>query len=110
MPYLIGLAEGVPTAAYVESYAKIVKEKSILRDLISASGQMMQTAFDQALPLEDILDKAETSVFELSSSKRSHNFEGMHTLVPQTFEHIEEMLKELVQVCRDCKCLESYHL
>ncbi len=91
VPYLIGLADEVPTAAYAESYAKIVSEKAILRDLIAASGQIMQTAYDQALPIEQVLDKAEAGIFELSSSKRSHAFEGMGTLVTDTFNYINEL-------------------
>ncbi len=91
VPYLIGLADSVPTAAYAENYAKIVVEKAVLRDLIGASGVIMQTAYDQSAPLEQILDKAESSIFELSSRKRSHNFEGMGTLVTDTFAHINEL-------------------
>ena len=91
VPYLIGLADEVPTAAYAESYAKIVSEKAVLRDLISASGQIMQTAYDQSLPIEQVLDKAEAGIFELSSSKRSHAFEGMGTLVTDTFNYINEL-------------------
>ena len=91
VPYLIGLADSVPTAAYAESYAKIVAEKAVLRELISSSGQIMQTAYDQALPIEQILDKAEAQIFELSSNKRTHHFEGMGSLVTETFAHINEM-------------------
>jgi replicative DNA helicase len=91
VPYLIGLVDSVPTAAYVENYARIVLEKSTLRDLISASGTILQHAFDQMLPLEQILDKAESSIFELSSIKRSHSFIGMSTLVTDTFAHINEL-------------------
>jgi replicative DNA helicase len=90
--YLIGLADSVPTAAYAENYAKIVAEKAILRDLISASGQIMQTAYDQAMPLEQILDKAEANIFDLSSNKRSHNFQDMGGLVVETFDHINYLL------------------
>ena len=90
--YLIGLADSVPTAAYAENYAKIVAEKAILRDLISASGQIMQAAYDQALPLEQILDKAEANIFDLSSNKRSHHFQDMGGLVVETFDHINELL------------------
>ena len=92
MPYLIGLADSVPTAAYAENYARIVAEKAVLRDLIGASGQVMQTAYDQAMPLEQILDKAESSIFELSSNKRNHNFQDMGGLVVETFDHINELL------------------
>ena len=52
VPYLIGLADSVPTAAYAENYARIVLEKAILRELIGASGAIMQTAYDGAMPLE----------------------------------------------------------
>ncbi len=90
--YLIGLADGVPTAAYAENYAQIVSQKAILRDLISASGEIMQAAYDQALPLEQILDKAETNIFELTSNKRKTYFEAMSSLVNQTFSHIQELL------------------
>lgn len=91
VPYLIGLADSVPTAAYADNYAKIVAEKAVLRDLISASGEIMQSAYDQASPLEQILDKAEAGIFELSSFKRSHSFSGMSGLVTDTFEHIQEL-------------------
>jgi replicative DNA helicase len=91
VPYLIGLADSVPTAAYAENYARIVAEKAVLRDLIAASGQIMQTAYDQAMPLEQILDKAEAGIFELSSSKRRHNFQNMAGLVTETFDYINAM-------------------
>ena len=91
VPYLIGLADSVPTAAYAENYARIVVDKAVLRDLIGASGQIMQTAYDQALPLEQVLDKAEASIFGLTSSKRSHNFDTMGSLVHETFDHIQEL-------------------
>ncbi len=90
--YLIGLADSVPTAAYAENYAQIVAQKAILRDLISASGEIMQSAYDQALPIEQILDKAETNIFELTTNKRKTFFESMGSLVNQTFTHIQELL------------------
>ena len=54
MTYLIGLEERTPTAVYAEHYARIVLEKAHLRNLISASGKLMQHAYDQDMPLEDI--------------------------------------------------------
>ncbi len=91
VPYLIGLADGVPTAAYAESYARIVTEKAVLRDLIAASGQIMQTAYDQSMPLEEVLDASEKAIFELASSKRSNAFGSMSELVTETFAHINEL-------------------
>ncbi len=91
VPYLIGLADSVPTAAYAESYARIVQEKATLRELISASGRIMQTAYDQAGPLDEILDQAEHGIFELATRKRRSHFEGMTSLVTDTFAHINEL-------------------
>ena len=91
VPYLIGLADSVPTAAYADSYARIVLEKATLRDLISASGRIMQLAYDQAGPLDEVLDQAEQSIFDLATKKRRSQFEGMPTLVTETFAHINEL-------------------
>ncbi len=88
--YLIGLAEGVPTAAYAESYANIVREKAVLRDLIGASGRILQNAYEQSAPLEQLLDEAESAIFELATSKRRSFFEGMPHLVQETFQKINE--------------------
>src|SRR5690606_33291650 len=46
--YLIGVADSVPTAAFADSYARIVLEKATLRELIAASGRVMQRAYDQS--------------------------------------------------------------
>ena len=91
VPYLIGLADAVPTAAYAESYAKIGREKAVRRDLIGASGQIMQRAYEQAAPLEQVLDEAEAAIFELATSKRRSFFETMPVLVTETFQHINEL-------------------
>lgn len=88
--YLVGLADSVPTAAYAESYARIVLEKATLRDLIGAGGRIMQAAYDQSGPLEEVLDAAEKAVFDLTTRKRRTNFEGMRTLVTETFQEINE--------------------
>lgn len=88
--YLIGLAESVPTAAYAESYANIVREKAVLRDLIGASGRILQSAYEQSAPLEQLLDAAESSIFELATSKRRSFFSGMPQLVHETFQQINE--------------------
>ena len=90
-PYLVGLMEMTPTAAYAEYYAKVVAEKAVLRDLIGASGSIMQQAYDGSLPLEEILDMAEASIFQVSTAKQRHSFQGMSNLVNETFAYINEV-------------------
>ena len=91
--YLVGLADNVPTAAYVESYAAIVREKRVLRDLISASGSIMQTAYEQALPLEDILEKAEQAVYQLATTRTGENFASMPELAGELMKHLDDLQK-----------------
>src|SRR5690625_949031 len=81
----------VPTAACADYYARLVAEKAVLRDLISASGTIMQHAYDHAAPVEEILDLAESSIFQVSSARQRHSFHGMNTLVSETFQYINEM-------------------
>ena len=91
VPYLIGLADNVPTAAYAESYAGIVREKRVLRDLISASGSVMQSAYDQALPLEEILEKAEQGIYHLAITQTGENFSGMAQLTAEVSQSLAEL-------------------
>lgn len=88
--YLVALADIVPTAAYADSYARIVHEKATLRDLISASGKILQTAYDQAAPIEEIMEGAEQAIFDLGVRKRRSHFEDMPALVRETFAEIDE--------------------
>lgn len=88
MSYLIGLSEHVPTSAYVETYARIVQEKHTLRQLISASGKVMQMAYEGSLPLEDLLDKSEKLIFDVAEQKQSGDFQEMSSVVHETFEYI----------------------
>ncbi|WP_425146358.1 replicative DNA helicase [Deinococcus sp.] len=87
--YLIGLSEQVPTAAYAEHYARIVQEKHTLRTLISASGRVMQLAYEAQLPLEDLLDRSEKLIFEVAEQKKNGEAtQAMSEVVHDTFEYI----------------------
>ncbi|WP_027483861.1 replicative DNA helicase [Deinococcus pimensis] len=89
--YLIGLSEHVPTAAYAETYARIVQEKFTLRQLIGASGKVMQMAYEGQLPLEDLLDKSQKLVFDVAQQKKNEEFKHMSSVVHETFEFITNM-------------------
>ncbi|TSA86827.1 replicative DNA helicase [Deinococcus detaillensis] len=89
LTYLIGLSDQVPTSAYAEHYARLVQEKYTLRQLISASSQAMKLAYDGQLPLEDLLDKAEKLIFEVSEQKKKgEQHQAMSEVVQDTFEYI----------------------
>ncbi len=89
--YLVGLSDGVPTSVYAKFYADIVVEKSNLRGLINASSKIMQMAYDEAAPAEELMDRAEKLVFEVAQKKSQQPFQNMNTLVNETFEYISKI-------------------
>ena len=72
--YLTSLINIVPTATHVTNYAKIVREKKVLRDLIEASLQIGLDAFDESQDVDVLLDKAEKKVFSIGQKSLSQAF------------------------------------
>src|SRR6202167_1701915 len=68
-PYLASLADGMPKVSNIEHYARIVKEKALLRNLIHASHNIQQRAFEGEDGADAILDNAESSIFALAEDR-----------------------------------------
>jgi len=67
--YIAGLVSSIPTAANVAYYAKIVKERAILRSLITTSTAIIQDCYSSKSEVDELLDKAEMMVFDITSRK-----------------------------------------
>jgi replicative DNA helicase len=91
LPYLTNLANAVPTAANVEYYAKIVREKSLLRSLISAAGQIMSMGYQASEDIETILDESERQIFQITQQRSTKGYINLKEILARTFEHIEEI-------------------
>ena len=91
--YLTKLIESVPTAAHINHYAKIVKEKKILRDLIAASAEIHERAFDtsESEEVEDVLDEIEKRIFSISQSSTSQRFIKVRDELSRAYERIEKL-------------------
>ena len=89
--YLTGLVDKVPTSARVETYAEIVKEKGILRDLITTSHQISKKALDAGDSVGSILDEAEQSIFSLTEQKDSKIYQHIEPILSSTVKRIENM-------------------
>ncbi len=85
--YITSLASGVPTSANFIHYAKIVKEKMILRNLINAATQIVSDCFNTAYDVDSLVDKAEQVIFDVSSKK-----------VEQKFSHLREVIKGSIEI------------
>jgi replicative DNA helicase len=89
--YLGFLVDVVPTAANVEYHARIVREKSLLRRLIEASTSIVQSAFEGKTTAEELLDEAESRIFQVSQQRRREGFTRIKELLWPTMERIEAL-------------------
>ncbi len=90
MDFLIDLAGMMGTAANVTYHAGIVREKAVLRNLITVSSTIAGEAFAGADDAAEILDRAQGRIYEISEDTRSGGFSGVDSIVPETFKSIEE--------------------
>lgn len=93
-PYLASLADGMPKVSNVEHYARIVKEKALLRGLIHATHNIQQTAFDGEDGADAILDNAESSIFALAEDRVKAGLVPMKEVVKESFERLEKIFRE----------------
>ncbi|MEK7658578.1 MAG: replicative DNA helicase [Patescibacteria group bacterium] len=91
--YLSSLINSVPTATHVSNYAKIVRQKKILRDLISASHEIGLSAFDESEEVDILLDKAEKTVFRIGQRALTQTFTPLKDILPETFERLDALSK-----------------
>ena len=96
--YVAGLIDQVPTAANIEYYAKIVKEKAILRKLIETSTEIITQSYEDRGDVEGFLDEAERAIFEISEHRVKPSFYHIRDVVKESFRTIERLFekKELV--------------
>ncbi len=87
------LVARVPSAAHVVHYAHIVKEKAILRRLISAANHIIQIGFDPAAEASSAIDLAEQSLFSVSQRFFEKNFIPISDLLAESFERIDVLHK-----------------
>jgi replicative DNA helicase len=89
--YVASLADGVPRSANVEHYAKIVKEKATLRNLIHSANKILANAYQAEDDADLILDDAEKAIFEIAEDRVRAGFTPLRDLVQSSFATIEKL-------------------
>ncbi len=95
--YLTELASFVPTSAHAQEYANIVKETATRRGLISSSSQITKLAFDETVPVAEVVDRSETLLFDVAQ-------EGIRS----NFIHIKDLLKDAYERAAHAKESDDY--
>src|SRR5712691_7584964 len=93
-PYLASLADGMPKVTNIEHYARIVKEKANLRNLIHATHNIQQRAFEGEDGADAILDNAESSIFALAEDRVRAGLLPIKDIVRDNFERLERIFRE----------------
>ncbi len=91
--YITLLADVVPTSSNVAHYAKVVKDTSLLRQIISMGGEIARKGPDGVTP-EELLDQAESKIMEIAQKRIRPAFSPPPELAARTLEHIEEAQKK----------------
>jgi replicative DNA helicase len=92
--YLSTLADGLPRVTNVEHYARIVKEKSVLRSLIYSASAIQEQALEAADDADVILDRAESKILQLAEDRVRAGLIGVKDLVKENFERLEKIFSE----------------
>ena len=89
--YISSLLSVVPTASNVEHYASIVREKAILRKLITTATDIVTKGYEDSKDVDNLLDKAEQMIFDIAEKKIGESFYSMKNIIKDSFETIEAL-------------------
>ena len=87
---LAGLSEKVGSAAHMEYYIKILKQKTIQRDLITASYDILRDAYDESVAVDDLIDKAQTKVYDAIQSNVRKEVQDIKSIINEAMADIQE--------------------
>lgn len=91
--YLAELVNMVPTSAHIESYARIIKEHAIRRNLISEATKFVQNAYDESIDVNELIESSEQSIFGLSQDHIKRDFIQLKDALAQSFDRLDEIQK-----------------
>jgi len=89
--YLINLTQKVSSSAHIEYHARIILQKYIQRRLITISNEIIQESYDETVDVFDLLDDAESKLFEVTQGNLKKSSEDAQSLVSQALEKIQEI-------------------
>ena len=94
MPYLYELSEGLPRKLSIESYVRIVRDKSLMRQLMVVCDLGMMEAADQSLEAIEVLNKVEHRMMEISEHAITGGFSGIADIVRDSFGSIDKLYEQ----------------
>ena len=87
--YLAMISQSVPSSENVVDYAKIVKEKAMLRTLITVCNEISTDAYDESSPVRQIIDSAEQKIFDLTHGNATREFRHIRDILQNVYQELE---------------------
>ncbi len=88
---LASLSEKIGAAAHIEYYIKILKQKKIQRDLITASYEILKQSYDDSVKVDDLVDGAQSKIFEAIQSNTRKDVQDIGSVINDALERVEKM-------------------
>jgi len=92
--YLASLVNTVPTSSHVSNYAKIVQQKRVLRELVSAGQEIESLAFGEDKEVDELLDEAEKRIFNIAQGSMTQSLTPVKETLEETWQRIDELSKQ----------------
>src|SRR6476619_3664557 len=89
--YVTKLTNAVVSSAHIEAHARIILQKFIQRELIRISGEIIGDAYEDSTDVFDLLDDAETKLFEITNNHLRKNFDTIDSVLVKTIQRIEDL-------------------
>jgi replicative DNA helicase len=89
--YVTKLTNAVVSSANIETHSRIILQKFIQRELIRISGEIIADAYEDSTDVFDLLDDAESKLFEITNNHLRKNFDSIDTVLVKTIQRIEDM-------------------
>src|SRR5437867_44108 len=96
--YLASLNDFVPTAANISYYARIVREKSILRHLINAATEVATKGYDGTGNVEELLDSAERAIFDITEQRIKGSFVKVGDMMKDSIKMVEKLFERKTMI------------
>ena len=107
LAYVSELLESTPTAANISYYAKIVKEKGLLRKLITTATDIVARGYEGSESVEEFIDEAERSIYEVSEKRSSKSVFALKDLIKDSFETIEKLYEKKTHLTGVPSCYDD---
>ncbi len=89
--YITRLTNAVVSSAHIEAHSRIILQKFIQRELIRISGEIIGDAYEDSTDVFDLLDDAESKLFEITNNHLRKNFDSIDTVLVKTIQRIEDL-------------------